>query len=276
MNKKGFTLQETLVTLGIIGIVAAITVPGLAKMMPNRDQQLVVKAYQTLTDLTNQMLVDPALYWSDGNCDGLNCTNLPEPGTIPNDLYQDLLRLNNTGQLNMTNKYANILASYLHRIDSRDANNTAFTAADGVVWVISQLGNNIQVSLDTDGVLPNGNLVFANGGNIPDDPNFAFIVSQDGRVDAGDRLTRAFLDDPTAKKKKNQYLDIANDEDIVIKNRASDNVSVSGFCSENHNGQFVCHAQDGNEIFGNNTAPLTISLNRYPVLNSAAGITFPY
>lgn len=267
MNKKGFTLQETLVTLGIIGIVAAITVPGLAKMMPNRDQQLVVKAYQTLTDLTNQMLVDPALYWSDGNCDGLSCTNLPEEGTIPDDLYQNLLRLNNTGQLNMTNKYANILASYLHRINSRDANNNAFTAADGVVWVISVFADNagnpsgIQVSLDTDGVLPNGNLVFANGGNnVPDDPNFAFIVSPDGRVDAGDRLTRTFLDDPTAKIKKNKYSGIATNEDIDIKNKA-DNVSVSGFCSQNSNGQFVCQGPDGNEIFGNNTAPLTISLN---------------
>ena len=28
-NKKGFTLAEVLITLGIIGVVAALTIPGL-------------------------------------------------------------------------------------------------------------------------------------------------------------------------------------------------------------------------------------------------------
>ena len=36
MNKKGFTLSEVLITLGVIGIVAVLTIPGVMKNYQNR------------------------------------------------------------------------------------------------------------------------------------------------------------------------------------------------------------------------------------------------
>uniref|UniRef100_UPI00402A5199 prepilin-type N-terminal cleavage/methylation domain-containing protein n=1 Tax=Candidatus Scatousia sp. TaxID=3085663 RepID=UPI00402A5199 len=47
--KKGFTLAEVLITLGIIGIVAAMTLPGLnAKYKKNQTVTQLKKAYTVL------------------------------------------------------------------------------------------------------------------------------------------------------------------------------------------------------------------------------------
>lgn len=48
--KKGFTLAEVLITLGIIGIVAAMTIPTL--LQKNYERQTVVKLRQTQSILT--------------------------------------------------------------------------------------------------------------------------------------------------------------------------------------------------------------------------------
>ena len=50
MKKNGFTLQEALITVGIIGIVAAITIPALTKIMPNRYQTRYLKAYSAISN----------------------------------------------------------------------------------------------------------------------------------------------------------------------------------------------------------------------------------
>ena len=89
MFKKGFTLQELLITLGIIGIVAAIVAPGIVGMMPDQKKAMYMKAYNTLTTLTNDILDDPSLYWTtydnDGepNCSGLFCFSSVPAGVFP-------------------------------------------------------------------------------------------------------------------------------------------------------------------------------------------------
>lgn len=58
-NKNGFTLAETLITLGIIGIVAAMTIPTLIngyKASQLRSQFL--EAYSILNQSTRQMIAD--------------------------------------------------------------------------------------------------------------------------------------------------------------------------------------------------------------------------
>lgn len=41
----GFTLAEVLITLGIIGVVAAITIPNLMENVRNRDLQVQLKKH---------------------------------------------------------------------------------------------------------------------------------------------------------------------------------------------------------------------------------------
>ena len=65
--KKGFTLAELLVTLGTIGVLAAITAPMITGLMPDKNKMMVIKAYKTLSDINQELLDDPSIYFSDGN-----------------------------------------------------------------------------------------------------------------------------------------------------------------------------------------------------------------
>ena len=40
MLKKGFTLQELLISMAIIGIVAAVAAPGLIGLMPDKKKSM--------------------------------------------------------------------------------------------------------------------------------------------------------------------------------------------------------------------------------------------
>lgn len=69
-NKFGFTLAEVLITLGIIGVVAAMTLPTLIK---NYQKQVWVnqlkKAYSTLGNALNKMAVDEGVVdWKQTYC----------------------------------------------------------------------------------------------------------------------------------------------------------------------------------------------------------------
>lgn len=65
--KKGFTLAEVLITLGIIGIVAAMTLPALVHNYKKQEIEAKIKKFYTnmaqavkLSEIDN----GPAFYWS--------------------------------------------------------------------------------------------------------------------------------------------------------------------------------------------------------------------
>lgn len=61
-NKSGFTLAETLITLGIIGVVAAITIPTIISFVPNKNKILLRKAYLTIEQTIPKMINDEVNY----------------------------------------------------------------------------------------------------------------------------------------------------------------------------------------------------------------------
>lgn len=84
IKKIAFTIAEILITLGIIGIVAAITIPAVQNNYINRQYTAKLeKAYtqfaQALIRLTN-----------DYGCDGLACTGL-FPTVADNNVFGDAL-----------------------------------------------------------------------------------------------------------------------------------------------------------------------------------------
>ena len=106
---KGFTLAETLITIGIIGIVVAITIPSIihkhqSKVLETRFK----KAYATLTNIHLQMVKD-------------------YDGVYANFIIADLYGLSN-GPLNkqeaLKTEYINTFAKYL-----KDAKDCSFTNA---------------------------------------------------------------------------------------------------------------------------------------------------
>lgn len=70
MNKKGFTLAETLITLVIIGVIAAITVPALiTKYQKEQTVTRLKKVYSTFAQATQKAIADngPMNTWEFDN-----------------------------------------------------------------------------------------------------------------------------------------------------------------------------------------------------------------
>lgn len=63
MKKKAFTLVETLVTFGVIGIIASIIAPMLGSLLPDENKMKVLKNYKILNETTKALLNDPMYYY---------------------------------------------------------------------------------------------------------------------------------------------------------------------------------------------------------------------
>ncbi len=210
MKKKGFTLQEALITVGIIGIIAAITVPALTKILPNPYQTKYLKAYAALTSLTKEMLADSSLYWFNSNeqgCDGLECDTLPAQGSVPEPLIRIITDNGRLQQPDWIQKYAGILAYNMQvRTDDIAINVVApafpaFVTSDSSEWHFRQPQQQgwIQVDINFD-VNKNAILDINNQNNaIP--TVYTFMVNRDGQVTPVGSFGPAYLNDPTVTRK---------------------------------------------------------------------------
>lgn len=103
--RKGFTLSEVLITLGILGVVAALTIPSLNNIVPSTDKALFRKSYETLQRAVQDMLDDDTIYPDDmtvktGDFDyprGFNYDSAIGAGTTNKFCYYLVQRLNVTG-----------------------------------------------------------------------------------------------------------------------------------------------------------------------------------
>lgn len=117
-NKKGFTLAETLLTLGIIGIVAALVLPMANSLRPDQTKIMYLKAFDSTSQAMRVLAANTRLFPIFNNA-GTNCENYPFLNTdIPNDP-----KYNNTnpqlyrGQLKLCSLFAESLG-----VEAQNAN----------------------------------------------------------------------------------------------------------------------------------------------------------
>lgn len=200
MKKQGFTLTEVLITLGIIGIVAALSAPALDGLLPDKRKTAVLKANKLISEITQEILTDESLFMVEYNnigypCVGLGCQNKPiDPA------------FNKEGFSGKT-KYGNILSEKMELSSavSKSGNSICFTTKDGLYWEVTTnapqnddraelVYSTATIEIDIDGKDKGKNSVFSASVNKPD--KFKFHVDTFGRVIAGDALTQAYLENP--------------------------------------------------------------------------------
>ena len=81
MSKKiferfGYTLAEVLVSLAIIGVIAAIAIPMIMNVIPNKNAIMIKKAYYTVDNIV-KLLINDSYYYPDmkGNCWKNDCSS---------------------------------------------------------------------------------------------------------------------------------------------------------------------------------------------------------
>ena len=62
VTKKGFTLPEVIITLCILGVLAAILVPAITKASPDGNKVMLKKAYSTVEQTVSELINDDVNY----------------------------------------------------------------------------------------------------------------------------------------------------------------------------------------------------------------------
>lgn len=183
MKKFGYTLAELMITMTVIGVLAAIAAPALSNIIPDKNKVKVLKYHAMLDDTISQIFEDESVYhprtMTDGivyttikedlsECEGLTCLEVP---------FEDLLQ-----------------ARLIDGIQ------------DGSTWDITDNGNGtyrINIVVDDKDVIQ------YSANNTRNINSFDFRIEQSGNILAGDALTDAYLNNPSKLNDKKNDLDTA-------------------------------------------------------------------
>lgn len=142
INKKGFTLAEVMLTVAVVGILAAVLTPAIVNVSPSSSKVMLKKSYAGLERAIDELSNDNLRYPDNqtGNTTdtlakvsmGFNYTTI---------VTTDVFAMNMpTG----VNKFCYLLGDKLDTVDTINATscptsgNGNFVTADGIAWTIVQ------------------------------------------------------------------------------------------------------------------------------------------
>lgn len=208
----GFTLAETLVTIGILSIIAAVTLPLINNIRPNQEQILLKKVYYLIGRNVTELVNDDDFYRDTGEDATAGFANTEAVK------YHGSTYGSDAGGDNGNKKFCELFAAKMNVKDniSCDPNidlassmqkgkapSGHFTTADGMVWLmpISNFSNKQSIYIDVNGEKgPNCFSEYAyqmpseyrcDEGNGPD--RFEINVDKYGKLEVPDKVSRIYL-----------------------------------------------------------------------------------
>lgn len=241
MKKSGFTLAEVLITLGVIGIISALALPAINKLMPDENKINCMKAYDMVSALVKDLASNTKIYPVCKNPeqdDNQNCSEYP----LFNTNQPQLLAAFNDVKYSGDKKLCNLLASFMNvkdasceanvysfsaaNFDTQFNDNKSFTTANGMQWyvvpaVASAYANGIgtfqtDVYVDVNGDKAPNCIYNADSCEKPD--RFKFMVAADGSVQAADPVSRGYINSRKIFNKKQLNIAEGNLVDVDKKN----------------------------------------------------------
>ncbi len=222
--KKAFTLAEVLITLGIIGVIAALIVPAISNVKPDKNKTAYLQVYDTISSTVNSLAHNSKIYptCKDLNeVDNVNCdqnplfnTNLPLEPRYRNNRYSGDKKLCSLMATSLGISDGDIDAGCTDTVYAFNAANytngfanPSFVTKNGMRWRISPAvasssdgtfgtyQTDIYVDIDaTNNDTPNGDRSCIYDQNNCTEPDiFKFMVTANGEVTPADPMGREYI-----------------------------------------------------------------------------------
>ena len=199
--KTGFTMAETLITLGIVAIIASVAMPAFKNLRPNQEMMMLKKAYYLAGRVVSELINDDEFYPENDNELQAGFSQTAKAQYHGHDYEGDVkfcglfaARMNVKGEvhcdssINKNNTF----------VDYTAPGSGHFTTNDDIVWVlpINNFGsgsNNSKQSIyvDVNGEKP-GNC-FATNSSCRKPDRFEIKVDRFGKIFVEDSTTRKYL-----------------------------------------------------------------------------------
>lgn len=193
-NKKGFTLAEVLITLGIIGVVAAIATPALNSSVQKSKIGPMLKKFVSTMENANELIlqdgdVDTLSDAANSSAEYINRINKHVTGTIDKDSAGNIKGVNSYGTIaSYSGTAATGTENYLvYNLPKGDS--IAVYAFGGFPTPVNGFkGHYANVFYDING--------FANKPNVQGKDIFVFVVDNGGAVlPLGGEAARTMMND---------------------------------------------------------------------------------
>ena len=195
-NKRAFTLAELMVSMGVLGILAAVLVHVANNSRPNENVMKFKKAYITLGNVVRELVTSDKYYYEGNFTQKPNKNANPPYESASSDYFcktmADVLSTKsvncvktNTGLYN-TSSMSNFDYACL---DAQDTLSSAeIVTADGVNWYMANPGIHFPTSRDSDGFYDKYRIVCFDVDGMKKGSNpFGFGVRVDGKILSGAR-----------------------------------------------------------------------------------------
>lgn len=183
MKKKGYTLAEALIAMGVIGVVAALMLPMYSKYRPDANKALFIRTYDSIVEAVSVLVANDEFYPHEviiedrpencretENCNYLDYSGAPFLNKQPIKLIDDTW-IGKNGYV--VEKLCDALEFQMHAAGSSCGNNNGSITLVNNVGLTIRKGGNSCFKIDIE--LPNAKdasvhsiLVFANGQVILD------------------------------------------------------------------------------------------------------------
>ena len=211
--KKGFTLSEMTIVIGILGVVAIMCLNVLKNVLPNQEQILFKKAYYITERVVSELVNDDELYPE------VDASSVPYFGNVESINYQGVTYEGDS-------KFCELFAMKLNRMSDIDCSEKDFTDGvepDGTVVTNDKIVWLLPISNFNSSTVPQDILMDVNGDKKPNcfynkqtckkPDRFTIHVYQDGRVFVDGIMEREYLNRVSISKDAANETEEAKAED---------------------------------------------------------------
>ena len=201
--KSGLTLAEIVITMGVVGVLAAVLVPVLRDSRPNTEMLMLKKAYSILGRNVFEIVNDDDLYPDDGDGIHFGLSNTAK-GYFKGEEFSGSTKFCQAFAAKMNLKTdVNCDSSETFSNGSEPTGN--FTSIDGIVWIVpkTNFSSDATIWVDVNGdKKPNcSEPDETSSASCAEPDRFSFTITKWGKISVDGDVASAYLDTQKITKK---------------------------------------------------------------------------